>query len=377
MKSIPDTATDRSGGVRKLVLPETLDRDTAAELCRRGVLRLTERASALELDAAALRRTDGAGLALLWVLRSSADKRGIPCTFLHLPPALSDRLDAYARAKTDAETRAGAGRPSSGTPAGSVATLGAAFCAALVSLASPLMYLGELLCGLPLIFSKRFRMKDCLTAFRSCAVGAVPVMSLIGFLLGLILAFQSAIPLKMFGGEGFVGGLVGIALVRELGLIIAAILMAGRSGSAFAAELGTMKVNEEIDALETMGLQPVRFLVLPRVVAGTVALPFLSLFATAAGLIGGWLVMTILGFSLSYYIDQLQAFVSLGDLIGSTAKAVVFGFMVSAVGCRCGLRAGHDAGAVGSATTTAVVTAIILLTVLEGVFAVLFFAMGW
>ena len=117
---------------------------------------------------------------------------------------------------------------------------------------------------------------------------------MIGFLLGLILAFQSAIPLKLFGGEGFVGGLVGIALIRELGVLVGAILMAGRSGSAFAAELGAMRVNEEIDALETMGLRPVRFLVLPRVVAGTSALPLLSLFVSFAGLVGGGLVMGVL-----------------------------------------------------------------------------------
>jgi phospholipid/cholesterol/gamma-HCH transport system permease protein len=181
----------------------------------------------------------------------------------------------------------------------------------------------------------------------------------------------------MFGAEGFVGGLVGIALVRELGLIITAILMAGRTASSFAAELGTMKVNEEIDALETMGIKPACFLVLPRVVAGTLALPLLSLFATAAGLVGGWLVMHILGFSVSYFVGQLQSFVSMGDLIGSECKAIVFGFTVATVGCRFGLTAGRDAGAVGTATTSAVVTGIVLLAVLEGAFSVIFYAMGW
>ncbi|MGN0891486.1 MAG: MlaE family ABC transporter permease, partial [Candidatus Spyradenecus sp.] len=154
-------------------------------------------------------------------------------------------------------------------------------------------------------------------------------------------------------------------------------LMAGRTGSAFAAELGTMKVNEEIDALETMGLKPVRFLALPRIVAGTLALPILSLFATAAGLLGGWVVMAVLGFPPQYYLDQLQAFVALGDLLGSLAKAFLFGFMVSAVGCWQGLRAGRDAGAVGTATTAAVVTGIVLLAVLEGLLSGVFYAMGW
>ena len=168
-----------------------------------------------------------------------------------------------------------------------------------------------------------------------------------------------------------------IALVRELGVLVGAILMAGRSGSAFAAELGAMKVNEEIDALETMGLRPVRFLVLPRVVAGTLALPLLSLFVAFAGLIGGGLVMGVLGFPESYYIRQLQTFVHLNDILGSFCKAFVFGFAVSAVGCWFGLKAGRDAGAVGTATTAAVVTGIVTIAVLEGIFSVVFYAMGW
>ena len=240
-----------------------------------------------------------------------------------------------------------------------------------------LAYLGETLCALPHLFSGRFRWGDCRLTFVRCGVQAVPVMLLIGFLLGLILAFQSAIPLKLFGGEGFVGGLVGIALIRELGVLVGAILMAGRSGSAFAAELGAMRVNEEIDALETMGLRPVRFLVLPRVVAGTLALPLLSLFVSFAGLVGGGLVMGVLGFSESYYIRQLQTFVHLNDILGSFCKAFVFGFAVSAVGCWFGLKAGRDAGAVGTATTAAVVTGIVTIAVLEGIFSVVFYAMGW
>ena len=138
-----------------------------------------------------------------------------------------------------------------------------------------------------------------------------------------------------------------------------------------------MKVNEEIDALETMGLRPVRFLVLPRVVAGTLALPLLSLFVAFAGLIGGGLVMGVLGFPESYYIRQLQTFVHLNDILGSFCKAFVFGFAVSAVGCWFGLKAGRDAGAVGTATTAAVVTGIVTIAVLEGIFSVVFYAMGW
>ncbi len=345
-------------------LPDVLDRTTVERLCREGVL------TGAVPACSAVCRADGAGLALLWQL---AQRTEAPASYwAPLPEALRARLEEYAAAQGKISTEAvpeAAEHP--------ISALGRATCEAASGAAVAIAYLGEVLASFAYVLAGRFRWGDCRIAFYHCGVQAIPVMMLIGFLMGLILAFQSAIPLKMFGGEGFVGGLVGIALVRELGLIVAAILMAGRTGSAFAAELGTMKVNEEIDALETMGLRPVRFLVLPRVLAGTLALPTLSLLATLAGLIGGWLVMSVLGFSAHYYLAQLQSFVSFGDIVGSVCKAFVFGFMVSAVGCWFGLRAGRDAGAVGSATTAAVVTGIVLLAVLEGIFSVIFYAMGW
>lgn len=339
-----------------LSLPEELTRPTVEALSAgKGVT----------YDCAAVRRADGAGTAFLWLLRREGALVG------KLAPALTKALDAFDAAQAALPAPTPARRVSA------VERLGRAECDILARWGAAITFLGETLCGLARLSAGRFRWGDCALAFVRCGVQAVPVMLLIGFLLGLILAFQSAIPLKLFGGEGFVGGLVGIALVRELGVLVAAILMAGRTGSAFAAELGAMKVNEEIDALETMGLRPVRFLVLPRVLAGTLALPLLSLFVTAAGLVGGWVVMGVLGFSGHYYVDQLQVFVQLADVVGSFCKAFAFGFAVSAVGCWCGLCAGRDAGAVGTATTAAVVTGIVTIAVLEGLFSIVFYAMGW
>ncbi len=367
MPSAPSSAARAVSSVRA-ALPEVLERPAVERLCREGIL------SGPLPEVSAVRQADGAGLALLWLLarRAGASEGDEAAILKGLAKPLRVRLEAYAEAlrKVSAPTEA--------APAPNpIAALGQAVCDALAGWGAAVAYLGEVLWSFAHLLSGRFRWGDCRLAFCRCGVQAVPVMMLIGFLMGLILAFQSAIPLKMFGGEGFVGGLVGIALVRELGLIVAAILMAGRTGSAFAAELGTMKVNEEIDALGTMGLSPVRFLVLPRVLAGTLALPTLSLLATLAGLLGGWLVMGVLGFSAHYYLGQLQAFVHVGDIVGSVCKAFVFGFAVSATGCWFGLRAGRDAGAVGAATTAAVVTGIVLLAVLEGVFSVVFYAMGW
>ncbi len=341
-----------------VTLPEELTRSTLEALCQSSE-------PGTVYDCAAVRRADGAGLAFLWLLRGQGRLSGT------LSTDLTHALQAFDAAQ------AAVPKPTPPPKEDPFTALGRAECGLFARLGEAIAYLGETLCAFATLFRGHFRWGDCGLAFFRCGVQAVPVMMLIGFLLGLILAFQSAIPLQLFGAESFVGGLVGIALVRELGVLVAAILMAGRTGSAFAAELGAMKVNEEIDALETMGLRPVRFLVLPRVLAGTLALPLLSLFVTLAGLIGGGTVMAVLGFSANYYLDQLQLFVGLSDVLGSFCKAFAFGFSVSAVGCWCGLRAGRDAGAVGTATTAAVVTGIVSIALLEGLFSVVFYAMGW
>lgn len=362
--------------VKTLKLPPCLNQSAIPELIRDGAFALIAQGEAVVIDASEVHQCDGAGVAFVWTLRQQVFAAGGQCEVVQAPAGLARQLAAYdqacKRAAEDPETK---GLPPADEDI--VTATGHRVSDAWDAFLGALTFLGEVVLSVPLIFTRHFRGADALQAFIRCGVQAVPVVSLIGFLLGLILAFQSAVPLQMFGAEGFVGGLVGIALVRELGLIITAILMAGRTASSFAAELGTMKVNEEIDALETMGIKPARFLVLPRVVAGTLALPLLSLFATAAGLVGGWFVMHILGFSVSYFVGQLQSFVSMGDLIGSECKAIVFGFTVATVGCRFGLMAGRDAGAVGAATTAAVVTGIVLLAVLEGAFSVIFYAMGW
>ena len=359
-----------------LALPSVLDQRTVLKLIQEGAFFSVTPGQRVVIDATAVEQCDGAGVAFLWTLRQHLEAGGAQLELRNLPNSLQQQLTAYAQACEIASNDPEA-NPSTPTPENPITRLGRGTCEAVTGLGAALTFLGEVVCRIPLIATKHFRKQDALLAFVRCGAEAVPVVVLIGFLLGLILAFQSAVPLQMFGAEGFVGGLIGIALVRELGLILTAILMAGRTASSFAAELGTMKVNEELDALETMGIAPVRFLVLPRVVAGTLALPILSLFATAAGLVGGWFVMHILGFSLSYFIDQIQSFVAVKDLIGSECKAVVFGFTVSMVGCWYGLKAGRDASAVGVATTSAVVTGIVLLAVLEGVFSVIFYAMGW
>ena len=170
--------------------------------------------------------------------------------------------------------------------------------------------------------------------------------------------------------------LLGISVLRELGPLMAAILLAARSGSAFAAELGTMKVNEEIDALTTMGLEPVRFLVVPRVIAAVAVVPVLAMLMNIFCLIGGAIVMLSLNFPLITYVNRVVAAVGLADFLGGIFKALVFGVIVAGVGCLRGLQTGTGAGAVGESTTSAVVSGIILIAITDGVFAVLFYIVG-
>jgi phospholipid/cholesterol/gamma-HCH transport system permease protein len=194
--------------------------------------------------------------------------------------------------------------------------------------------------------------------------------------MGLIMAFQAAIPLGQFGAQVFVANLIGLAVLRELGPLMTAIVLAGRSGSAFAAELGTMKIREELDALRTMGLEPVRFLVVPRVLAAVFMTPLLTVFANLVGVMGGSVVLLSLGFPLITFFNQVQSAVTYTDLIGGLVKSFAFGILVGAIGCLRGLQTTTGPTAVGESTTRAVVSGIVLIVVADGIFSVVYYYLG-
>ncbi|MDR1607188.1 MAG: ABC transporter permease [Deltaproteobacteria bacterium] len=211
----------------------------------------------------------------------------------------------------------------------------------------------------------------------TAVVNSLPVTALVAFLVGLILAFQSAMFMKMFGVEIFVADLVGLAMIRELGALMTAIVLTGRTGSAFSAELGSMKTNQEIDAFITLGLSPVRDLAMPRVLALTLATPLLTVLADLAGLIGGNLVMISMGFPVRVFWDELSQHIDASDISTGIFKAFVFGFTVAAIGCQRGLAAGDGPEAVGQSTTKGVVTNIIFVAFLDSLFAVVFYVLNW
>ncbi|MCW8306783.1 ABC transporter permease [Acidiphilium sp. PA] len=205
---------------------------------------------------------------------------------------------------------------------------------------------------------------------------AMPLVGMMGFLIGMILAFQSAIPMRQFGADIYVAALVSLSLFRELGPLLGAVILAGRTGSAFAAELGTMVVNEEVAALTTMGIDAETMLVIPRMAAAMVVMPALALGVDIAGVLGMGLVMMILGFPPSAILNQIQMATGPYDLLLGLFKAVVFGAAIGLIGCRAGLTAGGGPRAVGEAATSAVVGGIVVTILLDGLFAVIFYRLG-
>ena len=223
----------------------------------------------------------------------------------------------------------------------------------------------------------RYRASDLWLLIQQCGVEALPIVTLISFLVGVILAFVSAIQLKQFGAQIYVANLVGVAMTREMGALMTAILMAGRTGAAFAAELGTMKVTQELDALTTAGFSVVEFLVLPRVLALILMMPLLCLYADFVGILGGAVIgVGMLDLSWTMYIEQTTHAVRLGDTVGGVFKSAVYGGLIALAGCLRGLQAGSSASAVGRAATSAVVTSLVAIIVACGVFAFLFYVLG-
>ncbi|MEO7414169.1 MAG: ABC transporter permease [Opitutaceae bacterium] len=224
----------------------------------------------------------------------------------------------------------------------------------------------------------RFRWRDCIDEMLQCGAMALPIVSLISFLVGVTLAYTGAIVLRQYGGDIFIADLIGLSMVRETGAVMTAVVLAGRTGAAFAATLANMKANEEIDALEVLGIRPVQFLVLPRMVALTVMMPLLALYANALGILGGGAVaLGLLSISPSAYWVELLSSLDLSDLAVGLIKATTFGLIVGLSGCLRGLQAERSAAGVGRAATSAVVTALLLLVVADAVFAVLFNILNW
>jgi phospholipid/cholesterol/gamma-HCH transport system permease protein len=223
----------------------------------------------------------------------------------------------------------------------------------------------------------RFRKVDLMVVIQDCGVSALGIVTLVTFLVGTILAFMGAVQLQQFGATIFVADLVGIAMTRDMGAMMTAIIMAGRTGAAFAAQLGSMKVTQEIDALTTMGISPLEFLVLPRVTALFLMIPLLCVYADCLGILGGAFVGAVmLNISPSTYLRETSHAITLTMIFGGVFKAAVYGVIIAVAGCLRGFQCGDSSSAVGDAATEAVVTGIVYVIVACGIFAFVFNVLG-
>jgi phospholipid/cholesterol/gamma-HCH transport system permease protein len=359
---------NNSGGIIVFALEGRLDSANTGKIWRRATESVAGSRKAV-LDASGVDYCDGSGIALLVHLRSELGKRGGDLEIRSLRPEFQELLEAWeprdlARLMEQHPRRANIAEE-----------IGKTVVDVWRDARTLISFIGELTAALvyAVTHPRNVRWRDALKVAEAAGVDALPIVALISFLMGLIMAFQAAVPLRQFGAEIFVANLIGLSMLRELGPLMTAIILAGRSGSAFAAELGTMKVRDEIDALKTMGLDPVRFLVVTRVVAAVAMTPLLTIFADLLGLIGGAVVMRSLGFPLITYFNQIQYAVTYGSLVGGLVKAFVFGILVAAIGCLRGLQTRSGATGVGESTTSAVVSGIILIAIADGIFSVVYY----
>lgn len=330
--------------------------------------------SQVEFDVSELSEWDSGVLSFLVRVDEMASEQGVSTNRETLPEGLR-RLVELATAVPETKDA----RAESETPP-LLARVGLATRGAAEGAEAMVEFLGEITASVGRMFrgQARFRMVDLMSFIQDCGAQALPIVTLISFLVGLILAFVGAVQLEQFGAQIYVANLVGIAMAREMGAMMAAIIMAGRTGAAFAAQLGTMRVNQEIDALQTMGLPPMDFLVLPRVIALCLMMPLLTLYADLVGIIGGGVVAAVmLDLTPTVYWDQTVYGVTLNDFLTGLIKASVFGALIAFSGCLRGIQCGNSASAVGDAATSAVVTGIVMIIVADALFTVVFNIIGF
>ncbi|NEV63796.1 STAS domain-containing protein [Thiorhodococcus minor] len=318
------------------------------------------------IDASRLEYIDATGIALIYDLQRGRRPAGAEVEIRGLDPSLAALIPSYDPVELEEPARGGRGL-------GAIERIGRATLAQLSAAARMLTFLAD--CGVALLqaIPRRgiIRWGEVLSVAAEAGANAVPIVLLIGFLMGVIIAFEIGLVAQQFGAVIFVVDGVGVAVLRELGALMTAIVFAGRTGAAFAAQIGTQKVNEEVSAIVTFGLDPLRFLVLPRLIAAVLVVPLLTVLADVVGIFGGALVLA--GFNIGFvqFYNHLLGAVGIEDFLVGLAKAAIFGLAIAAIGCQRGLATGAGATSVGLSATSAVVTSIVWIVVLDGLFTVL------
>ncbi len=336
------------------------------------VLRVLPGASGLAYDGSELGAWDSSLLGVIAELAAAAAQHGVAHDTAGLPEG-ARRLLALAERTPHAEP------PPHRAPLGIFARIGLFAIHGGEEVREGLAFVGELAVAFvrTVLGRAHVRGRDLLAQLQRTGVEGLPIIALIGFLIGVILAFVGSLELGRFGAEAYIADLVGLGMVREVGALMTAIVVAGRTGAAFAAELATMKVTQEIDALEVIDLSPIELLVIPRVLALTAMVPLLAAYAAVLGIVGGAVIgVVVLGVPPRDYLSHTIAIVGMKDVIGGLVKAATYGLVIGIGGCAAGLRADAGAAAVGEATTRAVVTGIVFTTLVCGIYAVLFARLG-
>jgi phospholipid/cholesterol/gamma-HCH transport system permease protein len=361
---MPDATLDSP---QIIPLPPRLTANAIGPLWRQALETLERNpARPVIVEAGGIEHADDTGIALLFDLTRRPRAAGAEVELRNLPPNLA----ALVRNFDPKDFAAPVDIP---RPPGIIEYIGRVTAKEAGDAKNLIAFLGEATAGLggALLRPGTVRWRTVFGIAQEAGANALPITVLVGFLMGVIMAFQIALVAQQFGAVIFVVNGVAIAMLRELGVIMTAVIFAGRSGAAFAAEIGTQKVNEEVNALTTFGLDPVRFLVVPRLLASLIAVPLLTIFANLIGIFGGALVMLQFDISFLQFYNQLLGAVHMTDFLIGIVKGAVFGVVIAGVGCQRGLSTGLGASSVGLSATSAVVTSIVLIVVLDGLFAVL------
>jgi phospholipid/cholesterol/gamma-HCH transport system permease protein len=349
-----------------VVLEGRITAYTAAPIWKSAIDTLTRNPNGpIIVDASRLEYVDDVGIALLFDLIRRDRPADAKVEIRELAPNLATLVRDYEPRDFAAPTP---GRP----PMGILEHVGRATAQQIAYLKEMAGFLGACVRAFWQAPTRRGAVNwgDVLDVATEAGANAVPIVLLMGFLMGVIIAFEVGLVAQQFGAVIFVVNGVGVAMLRELGALMTAIVLAGRTGAAFAAQIGTQKVNEELNAISTFGLDPIRFLVLPRLLAAMLVVPLLTVLADIVGVFGGALVMVTFDVGFLQFYNQLLRAVTAADFVLGIVKAAVFGLTIAAVGCQRGLTTGAGATSVGLSATSAVVTSIVLIVVIDGLFAV-------
>ncbi len=383
MTTADDTASDGGAWLRSATAGAGLEVEAGGRWDLKGAVRLQQdlddlsagRGSALRLDASAIDGIDSTGAWMIYRTLKRLGEEGVDAEVVGASDAVAEMLDQMAANDKPHP----APLPPGNAFIAMVRHVGETTEEIVLEIVDGIGFLGQVMQTLivTLLRPSQLRFTPLVYHMERVGLNALPIVGLISFLIGIVLAYQGATQLQRFGAEVFVVDLIGVSVLREIGILLTAIVVAGRSGSAFTAQIGSMKVHEEVDAMRTLGLDPIQVLVIPRVLALVIMMPILAFFSDIMGLLGGALMSwSVLDISPSMFIERLNASVGLWTFWVGVIKAPVFGLLIGLVGCYEGLQVGSSAESVGSRTTRSVVESIFLVMIVDAVFSIFFAYIG-